>query len=136
VGGEPGTLSVLDVATGRRLHRPAQVHTDFVQHVEWLDDTTVATSGMDGMVTLYDADRGLVRAKMPGSSGGEPGYTYLTSATADEVTALTGAADARRYSLDPARWLEYACVVAGRDLSRDEWSTYLPDRPYRPGCGS
>lgn len=134
VGGDPGTLSVFDVATGRRLHEPAQLHTDFLQQTEWLDGDTVVTTGRDGMLSLYDAERGLVRAELPGSSDGKVGYTYLTSVTPQEVTAVTGAGDGRRYSLELSGWLDYACLVAGRDLTRDEWSTYLPERPYRRGC--
>jgi hypothetical protein len=40
----------------------------------------------------------------------------------------------RPESADPAVWLEDACAVVGRDLSRAEWRRYLPDRPYRPTC--
>ena len=30
--------------------------------------------------------------------------------------------------------LEYACQVAGRDLTREEWNDVLPDRPYERTC--
>ena len=28
----------------------------------------------------------------------------------------------------------FACQLAGRDLTRDEWTDVLPNRPYRPVC--
>lgn len=87
------------------------------------------------IVSLYDAERGLVRASMPGSSIGAQGYTYLLSIAAAEVTAVTGTQDGRVYPLTPSKWLDYACLVAGRDLTLDEWSRYLPDRAYRQTCG-
>ncbi|CAN5430863.1 hypothetical protein BH10ACT10_BH10ACT10_12070 [soil metagenome] len=136
VGGDPGTVSVFDLHTGRTLHRPSQVHTDIVQQLSWLpDNRTLITSGGDGMVTVYDARQGLVLATLPGSSDGRVGYTYLTSVSADAISAFTGSRDGREYSLDVARWLDYACVVAGRDLTRDEWSIYLPNREYQQTCG-
>jgi len=135
-GGDLGVLSVFDVASGRLLHQPVKVHNGFVQQVEWLPDgRTVVTTGADGMISLYDVQRGLLQASMPGSSDGAPGYTYLIAATSHQVTALTGERAGRSYPLDPARWLDYACVVAGRDLTPDEWARYLPDRPYRRTCG-
>src|SRR5262249_10594218 len=39
--------------------------------------------------------------------------------------------------LDPAppSWAGIACQIAGRDLTPQEWSTYLPDGgPYEPTC--
>jgi WD40 repeat protein len=135
VGSDQGTLSVFDVDSTTRLHDPARVHNDMVQQVEWLPDAeTVVTSGADGMLSLYDADRGLVWTRLPGSSDGGTGYTYLTSVAAGKITALTGERPGSAYSLDLDRWLDYACAVAGRNLTHDEWSTYLLNRPYRVTC--
>jgi WD40 repeat protein len=33
-----------------------------------------------------------------------------------------------------ARWIAEACRLAGRPLSREEWSTYLGTAPYAPSC--
>ena len=30
--------------------------------------------------------------------------------------------------------LARACLIAGRNLTRDEWNTYLPRQPYRKTC--
>ena len=37
------------------------------------------------------------------------------------------------WEIDPDRWVELACDLAGRTLSRDEWRRYLGDRALRPG---
>ena len=37
----------------------------------------------------------------------------------------------------PARWQDWAahaCEVASRQLTREEWSAFLQDRPYEPVC--
>lgn len=135
VGVNSGLLYTFDVGSGRQLHQPARVHDEFVQQVEWLPDgKTVATTGEDGTVTLYDVPRGLIRATMPASTVQRKAYTYLLSVSAHSLTALAGERPGRTYSLDPRRWLARACAVAGRDLTHDEWSRYLPDRPYRRTC--
>lgn len=37
--------------------------------------------------------------------------------------------------LDPERWLELACELAGRSLTEAEWRDFVPgDRPYRDAC--
>ena len=38
------------------------------------------------------------------------------------------------WELDPERWAELACEIAGRNLTRDEWADYLPGRDYRTTC--
>jgi hypothetical protein len=37
--------------------------------------------------------------------------------------------------LRPASWKEEACDVVRRTLTRAEWESVLPDRPYEPACG-
>ena len=38
------------------------------------------------------------------------------------------------WDLDPASWPQRACALANRTLTRDEWKTFLPGRPYEPAC--
>jgi WD40 repeat protein len=135
VGSDQGTVFVFDLDSGALLHEPAHVNSGFVQQVEWMpDSTTLVTSGSDGTVSLYDSERGIVRAHLPASSDSAPTYTYVSQVTTDEITTFAGERPGRTYSLNIARWLDYACVVASRNLTKDEWSSYLPDRPYRRVC--
>ncbi len=142
IGGSLGVINVLDTATWRRTQEPVKVHDQFLQQVEWMPDSlTVFTSGADGTVSLYDAERGLVRGRpLPASSdlqvasGLEQGYTHLIPPTNDEIVAHSGERPGHRYPLDPSRWLDQACAVAGRNLTRDEWARYLPSRPYHRTC--
>jgi WD40 repeat protein len=136
VGVETGLVYTFDVASGKPLHEPARAHSSWVGQVEWLPDgRTVVSTGEDGQIVLYDAERGVLRATMPASSGGGPAHTYLLEVDGDGIFALAGERSGRRYPLDVRRWLDRACEVAGRDLTRDEWAGYLPDRPYRRTCG-
>jgi WD40 repeat protein len=134
-GGQQGQIAVFDVASGRLLHSADRVHNEVLTQAEWLPDgRTVVTTGLDRMISLYDAQRGLVRVAMPASADLGGGYTYLISVSATDIAALSGAQPGRRYSLDPERWLDYACLVAGRDLTKDEWASYLEELPYRRTC--
>jgi WD40 repeat protein len=38
------------------------------------------------------------------------------------------------WRIAPGALLAHACRVAGRDLTREEWESALPDRPYAPTC--
>jgi WD40 repeat protein len=38
------------------------------------------------------------------------------------------------YNLDIASWPKKACLVANRNLTREEWRQYLGDLPYQPIC--
>lgn len=40
------------------------------------------------------------------------------------------------WDLDPTTWRRVACELAGRDLTREEWGTYLPGEPYRTTCST
>ena len=135
VGTMQGKLYVFDASSGKVQHAPKKVHDDFVQQVEWLEDgRTVVSTGSDGIVSLYDTERGLVRVSMPASADLEQAYTFVLSASDAAVAALAGGQPGRIYPLDPRRWLDYACLVAGRDLTRDEWGSYLPGRAYERTC--
>jgi hypothetical protein len=38
------------------------------------------------------------------------------------------------WDIDVKSWTRRACGLANRRLSREEWATFLPGRPYAPAC--
>jgi len=38
------------------------------------------------------------------------------------------------WDIRPASLMRHACEVAGRRLTRAEWSAFLPGRAYHPAC--
>ena len=104
--------------------------------MEWLPDSnTVVTAGMDEMVSMYDVERDLVRARpLPASEQTGDGHTFLIPRPSDELVVLNIDGPGHRYPLDAARWLAQACRIAGRDLTEAEWNRYVPNRPYKPAC--
>jgi hypothetical protein len=104
--------------------------------VEWLrDGRTVVTASLDGAVSLFDVEGGLARTTpLPASGTGGAAYAHVVPDPDEELIAFSGERPGRRYPLESSVWLSGACAIVGRDLTRDEWRRYLPERPYRPTC--
>jgi WD40 repeat protein len=47
---------------------------------------------------------------------------------------VTNVGKAYRWDVRPAAWARRACAIAGRSLTRTEWSDVLPGRKYDPAC--
>jgi WD40 repeat protein len=50
------------------------------------------------------------------------------------LVTFTEGTGVREWTVEPGRLLEHACVVAGRNLTQQEWADVLPDRPYERTC--
>ncbi len=61
---------------------------------------------------------------------------FLASANADGTQIAIGASNgnASLIDVDPHRWQQTACTIAGRNLTHAEWTEYLPGRPYEQTC--
>ncbi|HEX6336935.1 MAG TPA: BTAD domain-containing putative transcriptional regulator [Jiangellaceae bacterium] len=136
-GGYAGRLSIWSTADWSVVREAVPLHSDRMLQVEWLpDSSTVVTSGEDGRVVLYDAERGIVRGRpLSATADGQRGRAYIVPDLSSELIVLAGALPGRAYPLEPEKWFFHACAVAGRDLTEAEWETYVPDRPYRRTCG-
>ncbi|HEU4348968.1 MAG TPA: WD40 repeat domain-containing protein [Actinoplanes sp.] len=134
IAGQMGQLLVLDVRTGRPI-RPAVIgHNSSVLTVAYSPDgTRMVTGGYDGRVGLWNARTGeMLGSLLPGARGTAIRPVFLP----DGHTVLIPAEDGTvtRWDARPARWLAFACAVAGRDLTRAEWADALGPRPYRKTC--
>jgi WD40 repeat protein/class 3 adenylate cyclase len=115
---------------GRRL----EGHSQRITNVEFSEDgRTLATSSADGTVLLWDVDTqepiGAPLTVEPNtfvSAVLSPDSSYLFAVS----TGLHGV----RLPTDPDVWERHACMVAGRELTQQEWNDVLPGREYRRVC--
>ena len=97
------------------------------------DGGTLLATGTDGSATLFDLAGGVRLGDAIRSAGGD-GFAASLSPDGREL-AVALADGLQLWDLDPAAQAEAACRIAGRDLTREEWDTYLGAiAPYRSTC--
>ncbi|MEV5435136.1 helix-turn-helix domain-containing protein [Streptomyces sp. NPDC052682] len=98
------------------------------------DGSTLAMGGDAGTVQLWDiATRQPLGQPLP-----TPGGSIDTLAFSPDSTLLYAGGEhvpLQRYVVDPDRAVSLVCARAGnRELTRAQWRTYIPERPYRRVC--
>jgi WD40 repeat protein len=143
-----GVERIWDVATQGPAIAPLEGQSNFATGIAYSSDGRyLADATVKGGVRLWDAktgvgygDRELVASDRPVSV--EPSFDFpepLRAAFSPDGRLLAiGGIDNRPMLLriDPQVWPERACAVAGRNLTRDEWSRYLPGEAYRGTCAA
>jgi WD40 repeat protein len=125
-----GDLSFRDAVTlePRGLSLPAGAGLSNAS-VELSADGSLLVASAPGQTQLFDvASRTPLGGSIEttGSAALDPHGKQLAVATTTGVAV---------WDLDPARWVEAACQLAGRNLTRDEWTTYIGDlAPYHETC--
>ncbi len=136
VGATTGEVGVVDIRTGEWVRTPIAGHSNAVYRVAYAGDgATFVTSGLDGRVILWDGRTGaLLSAISPGRSNAHMVAQFLDDGHTVVMTDIDGAIRTWDTSLD--HWIEFACALAGRNLTIDEWSDTFVDRPYRQTCSA
>jgi WD40 repeat protein len=132
VGGSDGELLVLDTKTGEPIRRPMDAH-DLVASLSYsADGKRILTSGLDATVALWDAQTGrpLSRLVTPerlllAGFGKDPDSVLIATLFGGPVYEWNTRGD---YAID------FACKIAGRDLTKAEWRENVGDRPYHQTC--
>jgi WD40 repeat protein len=102
----------------------------FVRHGELL-----VVVSLDGTVRLWDVEKKEFAGVIWDGTGAIPGNALTYDEATDSLWVFS-AGNLLRLPLDPQRWLERACKLAGRDLTQDEWDRYVPgDNSLRSSCG-
>jgi WD40 repeat protein len=128
-----GRVGLVDLRAGRWLQEPTQAH-DLTTRVDFNGDgTRFVTSGLDGRVVLWDGLTGERLADVrPLGPEFETGVAFLPDGHTVTIAASNG--QLFRWDTDPDAWLAYACQVAGRNLSHEEWRGVFGTDPYRETC--
>jgi WD40 repeat protein len=134
VGLYNGMVAVYSTRDWKQISRPIEAHTERVTHAGFTPDGRVlATAGADGSAALWDvATQKPIGAPVAVAPGSFTSAAFTPDGS--HLFAVSTRGDAVRLDATPEAWKRHACLVAGRDLTPDEWHDVLPERPYRTVC--
>ena len=99
------------------------------------DGKTMVGAGNDGSVSVYDLAS---HTRIGDAIDMDRNDGSATALRADgAVLAIETPHDdgIELWDLDPSHWVDAACSIAGRNLTREEWATYIRDLgPYEATC--
>nr|MBA2461841.1 WD40 repeat domain-containing protein [Actinomycetota bacterium] len=133
-GGINGNAILWDTEDWQRVGRVLSGHAGFVITLGFDEQgKTLATSSTDGNVRLWDVASGRqIASGLPGPGNQWSSVVFVPHTK--RLLAVYATGIALVWDIDPERWKRQACSVAGRNLTRDEWSEFLPGRDYRDVC--
>ena len=135
MAGDTGEIVTVDISTGDQQRRSTSLGAS-VYWLNYSDDGELLVSGAaDGGVSLWDADTLELMGTVYPPHRGDPvpaGAQFI----GDTHDVAIASYDGRVYTWDTdlERAIDFACQMAGRTLTEDEWAQFLPDQPYREVC--
>jgi WD40 repeat protein len=132
--GIAGELRLLDVESGEWVGPPRLAHGGSSATALYAPDgATVVTSGSDGAVGLWDGRTGAPLAMVvPARPDVMPDPRFLPDGHTVLISSVDGTVSTWDTRLEYA--VGFACQVAGRNLSPEEWRDAFGSRPYRETC--
>jgi WD40 repeat protein len=135
VAGYLGEIVTIDVATGDE----QRLSTGLGAQVLWLnysDDGELLVSGAaDGGVSLWDATTLDLLGTVYPPHRGEPvpaGAQFIGDSHDVAIASYDGGV--YRWETDVDRSIDFACQMAGRNMTEEEWVEFLPAQPYQSVC--
>jgi WD40 repeat protein/class 3 adenylate cyclase/energy-coupling factor transporter ATP-binding protein EcfA2 len=133
VGTGGGQVLLLEPRSGRRTPAAAlQVATGGVNQVSFSPDgRSFAVASNDHTASVWDVRSG---TRLGDTFGPYNGISPLALFEPNGRLLIELASSAIEWPMNVNTWEQFACQVAGRNLTRAEWHSVLPDRAYSPTC--
>ena len=128
-GGAVALLGAGDLSTKVRKSGP-HLHWGGIQFSPQGDKFTTSGPSRAG---LWDLATVTLSGLVPIDENSYAGFAHGSST---EVLIASPDGSVSVWDPDPETAIRTACRIAGRDLTAEEWRTYLPDRPFEPVCAS
>jgi WD40 repeat protein len=133
VGGYGRAVTLWDVGTRTVVHELDHRGAGAMTLEFSRDGRILAVSGFyEPVASLWDVATGTQIG--PNLTAGS--RTAMMDLSSDGRRLLMTNADGHGavWDIDPESWARRSCALANRTLTREEWETFLPGRPYEPAC--
>ena len=132
VATQDGKVLFLDARSGKPTQPPIQAATGNIAYVSFSPDgRSLAVGAADNAVSVWDLPS---RKRLGNPFGPYPGIIPATEFEPNGRLLIGLLENAVEWPTDVRTWERFACLAAGRDLTRQEWKDLLPNRPYRQVC--
>ncbi|TCO21347.1 WD40 repeat protein [Kribbella steppae] len=134
--GSKGEVVIIDVPSGDLHSAPATGHSGAGRFVRFSEDGSRLVSGAeDGTLSLWDA-RNLELLGTVATSAGTKKAAISPSFSEGRDVVTVAAFDGRTYRWDTriGSTLDFACTMAGRNLTDEEWRQAFGERLYQKTC--
>jgi DNA-binding SARP family transcriptional activator len=134
VTGQSSELAAVDVHSGRQQHGSTALAGEGVS-VRYSDDgSRIVTGSGDGAVTLWNGRTLEALGTVYPRQQGDPVSVRADFGGDHDVTIASYDGHTFSWYIDDDRAVDYACQMAGRNLTHDEWSEFLPEQAFREVC--
>jgi WD40 repeat protein len=132
-GGIGANVHLWDVRTGK-LVRELEQNVGGVLTLDFSRDGSILAMSGEGepFASLWDVATGTQIG--PRLTAGIDSAMVDVSPDGRYMLQTHGSGEGAVWDIDPESWARRACALANRSLTRDEWETFLPGRPYEPAC--
>ena len=131
-----GRVWFFDTETWKPRTRPLIAHrAEIISADVSPDGRILATTSLDGNTRLWELPSGHpIGGGLPGPAQRRSAAVFVQGGT--HLAAVSDRGQGYSWDLRPSSWARHACAVAGRPLTRAEWSQALPGRHYEPACAA
>jgi WD40 repeat protein len=134
IGDSGGTITVLDVASWEPVGNQLKEQVNEISTIVFSADNSKLISGDFASVVVWRLadERPIATVEGATSAAFSPDGNTMITVGGSIDNGLPGSVQVWDLQLDA--WRTAACQVAGRNLTQEEWSRYLPDADYRTTC--
>ena len=130
-----GRVVVWDARTWRQHGTWAAVPGFGIDSMVFTPDSDFLVTGGAGQAAIWNVEQGASGGVKLDVDPSRPDTDVLVGVRDDRtLVTFTDGTGMREWDVAPDGLLEHACTVVGRNLTQQEWSDVLPDRPYVRTC--